>query len=71
MNAEPITVNIIVRFSRETIACDKIALKSIEDMQPGDDDTSWAEWRERAIKSMRAEIAEMEKILDEQELERR
>lgn len=63
---QPITVNLIIRFSRRSIECDKVALRSIEAMEPGDD-VSWAQWRERAIKSYRAEIAEMERILDEQE----
>jgi hypothetical protein len=66
MNVEPITVNLIIRFSRQTIECDKIALKSIEDMEPGDD-VSWAEWRARAIASMRSEITTQEKILDKLE----
>jgi hypothetical protein len=57
---QPININVIIRFSRRTIACEKIALASLRAMEP-------CEYSTRAIKRLSAEIAEQEKILDERE----
>jgi hypothetical protein len=55
---QPITINLIIRFNRESIRCQKIALKSLEAMKPN-------AWRDNAIARLSKRIALQEKILAE------
>jgi hypothetical protein len=60
MQPQPVNVHVIIRFSRRSIAAEKIALASLKAMEP-------SEYSRRAIAELTEEIAAKEKILDERE----